>query len=304
MKILDVENVSKSFGDKIVLENVSFSIDEGKIIGLVGPNGIGKTTIMKMISGLLLQDSGSIKVCGITINEDRLKYLSNLSCIIETPSLYEELSGLDNLNFIGRLNNVPINKINDIISFVNIKDSINLKVSDYSLGMKQRLALGIALLTNPKLLILDEPTNGLDPEGVLNLRETLKNISQEFNTSILISSHILSELDKICDKILFVKDKKILEADMLRDMINYQTIILSSNDSNTIINQLQKVPIIKKIWIKNNKVYIRVKKADIVNIFTVLSQNKISFDNAEMVNDSSENYYEELYFGGNNESIN
>lgn len=304
MKILDVKNISKSFKNKIVLDNISFSISQGEIIGLVGPNGAGKSTIMKIISGLLMQNSGSVEVCGITIMEDRLKYLSNLSSIIETPALYEELTGFENIDFIRKVNNISVDEMNKIISFVNIKDSISLKVNGYSLGMKQRLALGIALLTNPKLLILDEPTNGLDPEGVLQLREMLKSISKEYNTSILISSHILSELDKVCDKILFVKDKKLIKADMSRNMNDYQIIMLLCDNKELIKNELVNINIVDKVWIKDDKLYIRVQKENKANIFKVLAEKNISFTDVEIINNSSESYYEELYLGGTDENFN
>lgn len=304
MRILEINNLNKTFKHQEVLKNICLNIDEGEIVALIGPNGSGKTTLMKIISGLLKPDSGTIKLLNLSINDDMTKYLSYFSSIIETPSLYETLTGLDNINFIRKLNNVSNKKMDEIIEFINIGDSINKRVKNYSLGMKQRLALGIALLTEPKLLILDEPTNGLDPEGVIEFRELLKKISKNKKTSILISSHILSELDKICTRILFIKDKQLIEETSLSKSKDLQTIILTSENTQNLIQQLNDILEIDSIFAKDDKVYIKLNKSNTSKVISSLTLKSIEYSNIEILNNSTEQVYTNLYLGGSDDKLN
>lgn len=221
MGLLTVSNLSKSYSKK-VLDDLSFSINEGEVVGLVGPNGAGKTTLMRILCLLSKADSGDVEVCGFSSKnkKEREKYLSNLSAIIETPALYENLSGYDNLDMIRRINNVSKDRMKEMIEFVNIGDMIKHKVKDYSLGMKQRLALGIALLNSPKLLILDEPTNGLDYDGIIEFRELVQKVVAENKVSVIISSHILSEIEKMCHRILFIKDGKLIDTSVSNESVD------------------------------------------------------------------------------------
>lgn len=211
IKVLEVGNLSKSFGKRKVLNNISFDIYEGEIIGLIGPNGAGKTTFIKSILGFYGFNNGSVKICGYNIKTNLEKALSKIGCIIESPDMYDHLTGRQNLHITELINNIQdSNYVDEIIKFVKLEDRINDKVKKYSLGMKQRLGLANALIKKPKLLILDEPTNGLDPTGIRNLRELLKKISIESHMSILISSHILSEIENICDRIAIIDNGKIV----------------------------------------------------------------------------------------------
>lgn len=209
-KVLEVTNLSKSFGKRKVLDHVSFTIYEGDIVGLIGPNGAGKTTLIKTILGLYKENTGSVTICGFDTKKNLEEALSKCGCIIENPDMYQNISGRRNLQITSLINNIQDkNYINEMISFVKLEDRIDDKVKKYSLGMKQRLGLANALMKRPKLLILDEPTNGLDPQGIKGLREILKGISREENMSILISSHILSEVENICDSIIIIDEGKI-----------------------------------------------------------------------------------------------
>jgi ABC-2 type transport system ATP-binding protein len=210
-KLLEVKNVSKSFGVRKVLDDISFDIYEGDIVGLIGPNGAGKTTLIKTILSLYKKDSGSIKICGYDTVKDLEKSLSNVGCIIESPDMYQNLSGRNNLKITEILSENDTKEYTDyIIKLVKLEDRINEKVKKYSLGMKQRLGLANALLKRPKLLILDEPTNGLDPLGIKEIRDILKNLSIKENIAILISSHILSEIENICDRVLIINEGKLV----------------------------------------------------------------------------------------------
>lgn len=221
MEILSVCNLNKSYSKK-VLDNLNFTINKGEIVGLVGPNGAGKTTLMRILCLLSKADSGEVKLCGISNNskKDREKYLSNLSAIIETPALYENLSGYDNIDLIRRINNLSKERMNEMIEFINIGDMIKHKVKQYSLGMKQRLALGISLLNSPNLLILDEPTNGLDYDGIIEFRKLISEIVSKNQVSVIISSHILSEIEKLCQRILFLKECKLIDENISKDSVD------------------------------------------------------------------------------------
>lgn len=210
--ILDVKNLSKSFGKRRILSDINLKIYEGDIVGLIGPNGAGKTTLIKSITSLYKIDSGSIIICNFDIKKELEEALSKIGCIIENPDIYNELTGRKNIEIVKLLNNIKDNDyIEEMIDFVKLRNRIDEKVKKYSLGMKQRLALICALIKKPKLLILDEPTNGLDPKGIKELREMIKKISVEDNISVLISSHILKEVENICDKIVIIKEGIIIK---------------------------------------------------------------------------------------------
>lgn len=210
-KVLEVVNLFKSFGKRKVLNDVSLTIHEGDIVGLIGPNGAGKTTLIKTILSLYKYDSGSVSICGFDTRKDLEKALSKTGSIIENHDMYLNLSGKKNLTITALINDIKDEEyINEMVKLVGLEDRINDKVKKYSLGMKQRLALANALIKKPKLLILDEPTNGLDPYGIKELRTILKKISEEENMSILISSHILSEVENICDRVAIIDKGSII----------------------------------------------------------------------------------------------
>lgn len=210
-KVLEVNHISKSFGKRKVLDNISFEVYEGDIIGLIGPNGAGKTTLIKTILNLYKYDEGGVKICGYDTKKDLENALSEIGCIIENPDMYDHLTGRKNLRITELINNIhDKGYVMEMIRFVKLEDRIHDKVKKYSLGMKQRLAIANALIKKPKLLILDEPTNGLDPSGIRELRKILKTISTTQNMSILISSHILSEIENICDRVLIMNQGKLV----------------------------------------------------------------------------------------------
>jgi ABC-2 type transport system ATP-binding protein len=210
-KVLEVNNLSKSFGKRKVLNNIDFDIYEGDIVGLIGPNGAGKTTLIKTILSLYKYDTGSVKICGFDTKTNLEDALSKIGSVIENPDMYKSLTGRKNLRIISLINDIKDEKyIDEMVKFVNLENRIDDKVKKYSLGMKQRLGIACALIKRPKLLILDEPTNGLDPGGIKELRKILKTISEKENMSILISSHILSEVENICDRIMIINSGKIV----------------------------------------------------------------------------------------------
>ncbi len=210
-KILEIKNVSKSFGKRKVLDDINLDVYEGDIVGLIGPNGAGKTTLIKTILSLYKIDSGSISICGYDIKKDLEKSLSKVGCIVETPTMYENLTGRMNLKITEILSTDDTKEYTEeIIKLVKLENRIDDKVKKYSLGMKQRLGLANALIKKPKLVILDEPTNGLDPLGIKELRDILKKISIEQHIGVLLSSHILAEVENVCDRVAIIKEGKII----------------------------------------------------------------------------------------------
>lgn len=214
--ILKCNDIYKKIGKKEILKGISFEIKEGDILGFIGPNGAGKTTAIKLVLGLQKIDKGSVYINGYNIKSDFTKAIERVGAIVENPDFYMYLSGRKNLILKARLCNVTKERIDEVVKLVELESRIDDKVSKYSLGMKERLGIALSLLNNPDLLILDEPTNGLDPEGIKLLKSILKKLSSN-GVAILISSHILSELDNFCTNICIIKEGKIIETSNLKE---------------------------------------------------------------------------------------
>ena len=232
--ILKIENLSKSYDKNLVLKNINLEIEEGSIFGLIGPNGAGKSTLMKSILGLVKKDSGSISLYGKEINEKNQKETNkNMGSLIENPSFYDHLTAYDNLDLICDMKNIKKDNIDTVLKDVRLFTSKNKKVRDFSLGMKQRLGIAIALIGNPKFLILDEPINGLDPYGIEEMRDLFQNIVKNSNTSILISSHILDEIEKISSHIGILKNGVLTYSGSLKEYrdLHPPVIILKTSDN-------------------------------------------------------------------------
>lgn len=207
---LEIKNVSKTFKNNTVVKSISFNVNKGEIVGFLGPNGAGKTTTIRIITGLMKPDSGEVLIYNKSILSDYEKAIKHIGAVVETPHLYEYMTGSDNLHYFSMARgNISKEIIDPLIELSGLKNSLNKKVKNYSLGMKQRLSLIVALLHNPDLIILDEPTNGLDPAGTKELREFLKNLAHKHGKSILISSHILTEMQLICDKVVIISNGEI-----------------------------------------------------------------------------------------------
>ncbi|WP_050608192.1 ABC transporter ATP-binding protein [Clostridium niameyense] len=216
-EFLKISNVTKTYREQIVLNKVNLSINQGEIIGLVGPNGAGKTTLMKIIARLIKKYDGDVYINNENIKTNKKYDTKQIGCVIETPGFYPELTGYENLLFFSEISGLKDkDELNEIIDRLGIREYINKKAKNYSLGMKQRLGVAQAVLSYPKVLILDEPTNGLDPAIVPQLREFIKYIAREKKTAILISSHILSEIELICDKVAFIQKGKIIKFESLK----------------------------------------------------------------------------------------
>lgn len=218
MNILKVEKLSKQIGNKEILKDVSFEINEGDILAFIGPNGAGKTTTIKCILGLQKITSGKVLINGYDIKKNYTKAIRKVGCLVESPDVYMYLSGYDNLKLqASYYKDCTDDDLIRVINLVGLESRIDDKVSKYSLGMRERLGIAIALVHNPNLLILDEPTNGLDPEGIKALRELLLELSKK-GVAILISSHNLSELESFCNRVCILSKGRIIEETSIEEI--------------------------------------------------------------------------------------
>lgn len=240
MEVLKVENLQKSFGKKEVLKDLSFAINEGEILGFLGRNGSGKSTTMKCLSGLMAFDSGSVSICGFDIKKDRIKALEKIGVSIESPALYLNLSAYDHYKQMAVWRKISKARVQEMIDFANLGLYLKKPVSTYSMGMKMRLMLSLVIMHKPKLLILDEPMNGLDFEGVLNLRKTLVDLKNS-GSSILLSSHQLSELEKISDRVLMIENGKVVYDDKISGgILELSTYDIDTSDNSRLIKILEE----------------------------------------------------------------
>ncbi|MCU4795241.1 ABC transporter ATP-binding protein [Bacillus cereus] len=218
--ILSVRDVKKVIGKKTIVESISFDVKQGEVFGFLGPNGAGKTTTIRMLVGLIKETEGTISIGGYSIKENFREAMRQIGSIVENPELYTYLTGWENLKQFARmLGGISDERIIEIAHMVHLDERIHDKVKTYSLGMKQRLGIAQALLGNPKLLILDEPTNGLDPAGIRELREFIHKLVKEENMSVFISSHLLSEVQMICDRVAIIHKGKMITVAKVEELI-------------------------------------------------------------------------------------
>lgn len=291
-EVLRVENVSKVYKKQKVLNDVNISIEKGEIVGLVGPNGAGKTTLMKIITGLIPKYKGNVFIKGDNIKFKKIYKTKQIGCVIETPGFYPDLTGYENLLFFAEVSGLKDKKeIDNIIERLAIKDYVHKKAKKYSLGMKQRLGLAQAVLAYPPILMLDEPTNGLDPGIVPELRKFIKYMAKEKKTSVLISSHILSEIELMCDKVVFIQEGNILKVENLNKQSDeFLTVAFKSSK----IEDLKKFFNNKRIGFKivdSDTVNIKIKDNELENLTLEISENKIPLKGVYEMKESLEDKY-------------
>lgn len=288
--LIEVKNIHKRYAKHHALDNVSFNIYEGRICGLIGENGAGKTTLIRIISGLIKQDSGEIvglKGC-------------KLSSIVESPALHLNLSAYDNLHYQLLLcgENPSHEKIEKVLNLVGLSDvDSKKKAKDFSLGMRQRLAIGLAIIDSPKLLILDEPINGLDPKGIKDIRDILATLKNDFNITILISSHILSELDLIADDYVIMSKGKVIQEDSKLAILSSlaKKIIVSTATNQTAIEILTANDC--QCTLLPDKIEVNHTSLTINQIIDLLRENQIEIFEIYKEQVSFEEYYFNLVEG-------
>lgn len=301
MNILEVKDVKKQLGKREIIKGISFNVKQGEIFGFLGPNGAGKTTTIRMLVGLIAPNSGSIKIDGHDIKSEREQALNAVGAVVENPELYTYLSGRENLMQIARIRGIDRAYVEEIIELVELKDRIGDKVKKYSLGMKQRLGLAAALIAKPKLLILDEPTNGLDPTGIMDFRKIVRNAAHETNTAVFISSHILSEVQTLCDTVAFINNGVIQSVESINGGIvkeKTETIVLSVKEIEKCREVLRSLDCVQNISFKEDIFKLTIDKNSIPEIIFKLAENKIHVEEVYKKHVELEDRYLEIVEGG------
>jgi ABC-type multidrug transport system ATPase subunit len=254
--IIEVKNLSKDFGDIKAVRNLSFSVETGKVYGFLGQNGAGKSTTIRMLLTLVKPTSGEIEIFGMNLSKHRNEILRQVGAIIERPDLYKYLTALENLRIFATMSGVTISqkKLMDQLSMVGLGDRAYSKVKTYSQGMKQRLGIATALVHDPQLIILDEPTNGLDPQGIADVRNLILHLSNDLKKTLLISSHLLSEMELIADSMLIIdKGKKVVEGKVHELFDPAETLVeLKTSDDNKTFEKLQQSVLQQYVHAKRN----------------------------------------------------
>jgi ABC-2 type transport system ATP-binding protein len=277
--VLDIQNVSKVINGHVIIDDLNFQLHKGEVLGLLGPNGSGKTTTMRMIVGLMKPSIGDVLIEGASIQSNFHKAISYIGSMIETPAFYPFYSGYQNLMYFASMSKgVSKNRVQEVIELLGLTNAIHKKFSTYSLGMKQRLGIAQALLHNPTILILDEPTNGLDPAGIREIRDYLKLITKTEGTSILISSHLLSEIELICDRAVIIQNGKyIKEVEMNKDPEECVNVIFEMNNPELALrvlttNDVGSLNINQK---GENKILINMVEVNVPSIVELLVTNGV-----------------------------
>lgn len=254
--ILEVQNVQKKIGSKIIIDEVSFHVPKGKIVGLLGPNGAGKTTLIRMIVGLMRLSQGEIIIANHSLKKTYRQAIAEVGAIVENPEFYNYMSGMDNLMQYARMSKKKVmpEEILAIIKQVHLEDHIGKKVKTYSLGMRQRLGVAQALIHQPSLLVLDEPMNGLDPMGMKEFREMIRDLKNQ-GLSVILSSHQLSDIELVADELVIVQNGKVTHQVSMNELKNQQlTMIIESQKTEEVIRFLRQEGVAveqhsKQIWV-------------------------------------------------------
>ncbi|MDB4710823.1 ABC transporter ATP-binding protein [Flavobacteriales bacterium] len=277
MSLLNAKNLTKKFSDFTAVNDLTFNVNKGDIYGFLGPNGAGKSTSLRMVLGLIHPTSGTVMVNNQTVNKTNRKYLSSIGALIERPDFYTNLSAYDNLKILAKLSNLRDKKrINEVLEEVGLIKKANVKVGSFSQGMKQRLGIAQALLHQPELIILDEPSNGLDPQGQIDMRKLIQRINSDLGITIIISSHILSEIEQIANRMIVINNgEKIVEGDVTQLMNSEQMKVrIKVNQLNSLKELLKS----KKLSfdMHDEFVIVKLKESEISSLVNLITDNNIS----------------------------
>ena len=275
-KILSIKNLNKSFGDFKAVNNINLQVNQGDIYGFLGPNGAGKSTTLRMILGLIKPDSGEILINGKSNSGSNRNFLTSIGALIEKPDFYKNLSAYDNLKILYKMSKLKdINRISDVLKEVDLWDKKNQKVGGFSQGMKQRLGIAQTLMHQPSLIILDEPSNGLDPQGQGDMRDLILRINKQMQITVIISSHILSEIEKIANRMVVInKGKKILEGNV-KELMSKELLKVSFKSLEIV--SLSKFLETEKIEfeIRNENIIAFINEENIPHLINKITKNKI-----------------------------
>jgi ABC-type multidrug transport system ATPase subunit len=292
-KILSVKNLHKSFGDFKAVNNISLHVNQGDIYGFLGPNGAGKSTTLRMVLGLIRPNSGEILINGESNSGKNRNFLSSIGALIEKPDFYKNLSAYDNLRILFKMSRLKdSNRISEVLNEVDLWDKKNQKVGGFSQGMKQRLGIAQTLMHQPSLIILDEPSNGLDPQGQSDMRNLILRINKEMGITVIISSHILSEIEKISNRMVVInKGEKIVEGNVQELMQNeLLKVSFKSNNLKSISSFLTKQKI--DFELTNENIVANINEENIPLILKTMVEENISISEMKQMRT-----LEELFLG-------
>ncbi|MGE7908284.1 ABC transporter ATP-binding protein [Lysinibacillus xylanilyticus] len=294
--IVQLQNISKTIGGKQLIQQLNIDLYPGQITGFLGPNGAGKTTTIRMMTGLMRPTEGQVIIDGLSLQENYEEAISKVGVIVENPEMYKYMTGYKNLLHFARMHkNVTKERILEVVKQVGLEKRINEKVSTYSLGMRQRLGLAQALLHRPKFLILDEPTNGLDPAGIREFRMYLRKIAAEDGVSVFVSSHLLSEIELMCDRVAVIQNGKLID---IRD-INVETssfYYIEATPNNQAAELLQKLDY--NFVPENNGYIVEIKKEDIPKLISQFVNEGIQLFAVQPHQKTLEDQFLEMTGGG------
>ncbi|RPD49841.1 ABC transporter ATP-binding protein [Hymenobacter sediminis] len=243
--LLATQGLYFNFGKRPILHDVNLLVEPGSIYGFLGPNGAGKSTTMRLLLGLLRPAAGSVQLFGHDLARHRVAALGRVGALIENPSLYDHLSGRENVEATRRLRGIAAHRTAEVLALVGLTDNAHRAAKEYSLGMRQRLGLAIALLSDPDLLLLDEPTNGLDPNGIIEMRELLRHLREEHGKTIVVSSHLINEIEKVATHVGVIQQGRLVFQGSLPDLQRLQTgrarLVLETEDADTCRNLLPRL---------------------------------------------------------------
>ncbi len=277
MSLLNAKNLTKKFSDFTAVNDLTFNVNKGDIYGFLGPNGAGKSTSLRMVLGLIHPTSGTVMVNNQTVNKTNRKYLSSIGALIERPDFYTNLSAYDNLKILAKLSNLRDKKrINEVLEEVGLIKKANVKVGSFSQGMKQRLGIAQALLHQPELIILDEPSNGLDPQGQIDMRKLIQRINSDLGITIIISSHILSEIEQIANRMIVINNgEKIVEGNVTQLMNSEQMKVrIKVNQLNSLKELLKSKDL--SFDLHDEFVIVKLKENEISSLVNLITDNNIS----------------------------
>lgn len=280
---MELINVSKTIGKKEIIKGLNFTINQGEVFGFIGPNGAGKTTTIRMMVGLMKLTAGDVRILGKSIQTDFKEAIREVGAIVENPEMYPFMTGLQNLNHYARMiPGVSTDRIQEVIKLIGLEKPIKEKVGKYSLGMRQRLGIAQALLHRPSILILDEPTNGLDPAGIREIRKYIRKLALEENVAVIVSSHMLSEIELMCDRIGIIKNGELIatqhvhgDSDTQADEQDMRQVEMEITPIEQAVQLLKEKHAIDAV-ITNGSITFQSKKGDIPKMVQTLVKHEIA----------------------------
>lgn len=299
--ILEVSNLHKSFGAKKVLKDVNLTVAPGEVFGLLGPNGAGKTTTVRIILGLVRPDRGTVLINGVNLRSGFKQAISRVGAVFETPRFYPYLSGYQNLSLAANLHyKSPAGSIERALKIAGLSERARDPVRTYSMGMRQRLGIARALVNNPRLVFLDEPMNGLDPQGIIEVRETIRRLANEQGTAFFLTSHLLHEVEQVCGRVAIIKEGQVIAQGAVEELLSREseTVAVHTPDAGRACRVLKGVEYVRAIWPSGGRLTVELDRGLSGKLNQHLVNQGIQVDYLAPADRSLENLYMALTGGG------